>query len=70
VIHTRADRRSQGGDVEHGNVTSFFAAMDAQIAHDLLGVWLAVTSLSSTSRRSRLTLCRGFTSWCTATCAG
>ena len=52
----------KGVMVEHGNVVSFFAAMDSRLAHDPPGVWLAVTSLSFDISVLELlwTLCRGF----------
>jgi natural product biosynthesis luciferase-like monooxygenase protein len=55
--------RPKGVMVEHGNVTSFFAAMDSRIAHDPPGVWLAVSSLSFDISVLELlwTVCRGFT---------
>jgi acyl-coenzyme A synthetase/AMP-(fatty) acid ligase/acyl carrier protein len=48
--------------VEHRNVTSFFAAMDACIDRDPPGTWLAVTSLSFDISVLELlwTLARGF----------
>jgi natural product biosynthesis luciferase-like monooxygenase protein len=63
VIYTSGSTGGpKGVMLEHGNVTSFFAAMDAQIAHDPPGVWLAVTSLSFDISVLELlwTLCRGF----------
>ena len=38
--------RPKGVMIEHRNVSNFFAGMDARIAHEPAGVWLAVTSLS------------------------
>jgi natural product biosynthesis luciferase-like monooxygenase protein len=64
VIYTSGSTgRPKGVMLEHGNVTSFFAAMDARIDHDPPGVWLAVTSLSFDISVLELlwTLCRGFT---------
>jgi natural product biosynthesis luciferase-like monooxygenase protein/amino acid adenylation domain-containing protein len=47
VLYTSGSSgRPKGVMVEHRNVTSFFAAMDACIAHDAPGTWLALTSLS------------------------
>jgi natural product biosynthesis luciferase-like monooxygenase protein len=63
VIYTSGSTGGPKGVlVEHGNITSFFAAMDAQIAHDPPGAWLAVTSLSFDISVLELlwTLCRGF----------
>jgi natural product biosynthesis luciferase-like monooxygenase protein len=55
--------RPKGVLIEHGNVASFFAAMDDRIDRDPPGTWLAVTSLSFDISALELlwTLCRGFT---------
>ncbi len=55
--------RPKGVMIEHRNVANFFAAMDARIAHDPPGVWLAVTSMSFDISVLELfwTLARGFT---------
>jgi natural product biosynthesis luciferase-like monooxygenase protein len=52
----------KGVMVRHRNVINFFAGMDARIAHDPPGVWLAVTSLSFDISVLELlwTLARGF----------
>jgi natural product biosynthesis luciferase-like monooxygenase protein len=54
--------RPKGVMVEHRNVTSFFAAMDACVGRDATGTWLAVTSLSFDISVLELlwTLARGF----------
>jgi len=54
--------RPKGVMVEHRNVSNFFTGMDARIAHDPPGVWLAVTSLSFDISVLELfwTLARGF----------
>jgi len=54
--------RPKGVMVEHRNVSNFFTGMDARIAHDRPGVWLAVTSLSFDISVLELfwTLARGF----------
>lgn len=36
----------KGVMVEHSNVANFFVGMDAKVAHDPAGVWMALTSLS------------------------
>jgi natural product biosynthesis luciferase-like monooxygenase protein len=55
--------RPKGVMLEHGNVASFFSAMDGQIDYRAGGTWLAVTSLSFDISVLELlwTLCRGFT---------
>lgn len=63
VIYTSGSTgRPKGVMVEHGNVTNFFAAMDACLPHDPPGTWLAVTSLSFDISVLELlwTLARGF----------
>ena len=54
--------RPKGVLVDHGNVASFFSAMDAVLAPDAPGTWLAVTSLSFDISVLELlwTVCRGF----------
>jgi natural product biosynthesis luciferase-like monooxygenase protein len=54
--------RPKGVMVEHRNVVNFFAGMDARVAHDPAGTWLAVTSLSFDISVLELwwTLSRGF----------
>ncbi len=54
--------RPKGVMVEHRNVANFFAGMDARVAHDPAGTWLAVTSLSFDISVLELwwTLARGF----------
>ncbi len=63
VIYTTGSTgRPKGVMVEHRNVVSFFAGMDAVIPHEPPGVWLAVTSLSFDISVLELlwTLARGF----------
>ena len=54
--------RPKGVMVEHRNVANFFTAMDARVAPEAQGVWLAVTSLSFDISVLELfyTLSRGF----------
>lgn len=54
--------KPKGVLVEHRNVSNFFTGMDAVVAHDPPGVWLAVTSLSFDISVLELfwTLARGF----------
>lgn len=54
--------RPKGVMVEHRNVANFFTAMDARVAPEARGVWLAVTSLSFDISVLELfyTLARGF----------
>ncbi len=64
VIYTSGSTgRPKGVMVEHRNVLNFFAGMDARIAHDPPGTWLAVTSPSFDISVLELgwTLARGFT---------
>ena len=63
VIYTSGSTGGpKGVMLEHGNVTSFFAAMDSCIGVEEPGVWLAVTSLSFDISVLELlwTVCRGF----------
>jgi natural product biosynthesis luciferase-like monooxygenase protein len=63
VIYTSGSTgRPKGVMVEHGNVINLFAGMNAKIALDPPGVWLAVTSISFDISVVELlwTLCRGF----------
>ena len=63
MIYTSGSTGGPKGVVlEHGNVASFFAAMDARIGGGP-GIWLAVTSLSFDISVLELlwTVCRGFT---------
>jgi natural product biosynthesis luciferase-like monooxygenase protein len=63
VLYTSGSTgRPKGVMVEHRNVVNFFTGMDARIAHDPPGVWLAVTSLSFDISVLELlwTLTRGF----------
>jgi natural product biosynthesis luciferase-like monooxygenase protein len=63
VIYTSGSTgRAKGVLVEHRNVLNFFAGMDATVAHDTPGVWLATTSLSFDISVLELlwTLSRGF----------
>jgi natural product biosynthesis luciferase-like monooxygenase protein len=63
VIYTSGSTgRPKGVMLTHANVVNFFVAMDAVIAHDDPGVWLAVTSLSFDISVLELlwTLTRGF----------
>ena len=63
VIYTSGSTGGpKGVMLEHGNVTSFFAAMDSCIGVEKPGVWLAVTSLSFDISVLELlwTVCRGF----------
>ncbi|PZQ51493.1 MAG: peptide synthetase [Rhodovulum sulfidophilum] len=54
--------RPKGVMIEHRNVSNFFAGMDARVAPEPPGVWLAVTSLSFDISVLELfwTLARGF----------
>ncbi len=64
VIYTSGSTAGPKGVVlEHGNVTSFFAAMDERLGRGPAGTWLAVTSLSFDISVLELlwTVCRGFT---------
>lgn len=63
IIYTSGSTgRPKGVMVEHRNVVNFFTAMDACIAHNPPGTWLAVTSLSFDISVLELfwTLARGF----------
>lgn len=63
VIYTSGSTgRPKGVMVEHRNVANFFTGMDARIAHNPPGVWMAVTSLSFDISVLELfwTLARGF----------
>ncbi|UJR87060.1 MupA/Atu3671 family FMN-dependent luciferase-like monooxygenase [Sandaracinus amylolyticus] len=63
VLYTSGSTgRPKGVMVEHRQVANFFVGMDARIAHDPPGVWLAVTSLSFDISVLELlwTLSRGF----------
>ncbi|MBX3275590.1 MAG: LLM class flavin-dependent oxidoreductase, partial [Sandaracinaceae bacterium] len=63
VIYTSGSTgRPKGVMVEHRNVAAFFTGMDAVVAHEPPGVWLAVTSLSFDISVLELfwTLARGF----------
>jgi natural product biosynthesis luciferase-like monooxygenase protein len=64
VIYTSGSTgKPKGVVVTHRNVMNFFAGMDARVAHDESGRWLAVTSLSFDISVLELcwTLARGFT---------
>ncbi|MEM9579120.1 MAG: MupA/Atu3671 family FMN-dependent luciferase-like monooxygenase [Pseudomonadota bacterium] len=54
--------RPKGVMIEHGNLMNFCAGMDARLAHDPAGCWLAVTSLNFDISVLELlyTLSRGF----------
>jgi len=63
VIYTSGSTgKPKGVMVEHRNVANFFVGMDARIAHEPPGVWLALTSLSFDISVLELlwTLTRGF----------
>ncbi len=63
IIYTSGSTGTpKGVMVEHRNVASFFTGMDARVAHDEPGTWLAVTSLSFDISVLELfyTLSRGF----------
>jgi natural product biosynthesis luciferase-like monooxygenase protein len=64
VIYTSGSTgKPKGVVVTHRNVMNFFAGMDARVAHEPPGRWLAVTSLSFDISVLELcwTLARGFT---------
>ncbi|HTF88534.1 MAG TPA: MupA/Atu3671 family FMN-dependent luciferase-like monooxygenase [Planctomycetota bacterium] len=63
VIYTSGSTgRPKGVEIEHRQVSNFFAAIDERIPYDPPGVWLAVTSLSFDISVLELlwTLTRGF----------